>query len=181
MNQSYHNHDMDPYDNYPRYEPVYKRKRKWLAGLFSMFVPGLGHMYLGLLQRGLMFMFLIAVNISFITLIVNNGSPNPALVTIISLCIPITYFYTIFDVLQYTDRINYIISLGGTTPEAIKQLSGSNNLGFMLIAVGGWFFLLSVNPKWLTFIFESAISSYIGGILLVVAGVVLIFLNQRKK
>lgn len=177
----YHDPNMNPYPNYPPYEPVYKRKKKWAAGLLAIFIPGSGHLYLGLMQRGLLYMLLIAVNISLITLVVNNGNPSVALVTIISLCIPITYCYSIFDALQYTDRVNYIISMGGSIPDAIKQLSGHNNMGFMLVAAGGWFFLLSINPKWLSTIFESAISSYIGGLALVAAGVIMILFNQRKR
>lgn len=183
MDHHYHQDpNMDPYRNYPPpYEQIYKPKKKWFACFLSFIIPGSGHMYLGLMQRGLLFMLLIAFNISLITLIVSSGNPNVALVTIVSLCIPITYFYTIFDALQYTDKVNYVISLGGSVSDAAKQLSSNNNMGFLLVAVGGWFFLLSVNPKWLTLIFESAISTYLGGIILVVAGVIMILFNQRKR
>jgi len=174
-----HVNGIPPY--YGGYLPPIKLKRKWISCLFSLFIPGTGHMYLGMLQRGFLFMCLLACNISLITMLVSQDFNNTALITLISLFIPITYFYNIFDVLQTTDKINQHIMQGATPAEAAQQLTGSGaNLGYWFIGVGGWFFLLSVKPAWLSAII-GALSSYLGGLLLVVVGVVLVIYNYRRK
>jgi len=162
------------------YVPVIKLKRKWIACLFSLFIPGMGHMYLGLLQRGFFFMCLLACNISLIPLLINQGINNAAVITLVSLFIPITYFYNLFDALQSTDRVNHILLSGGTISEASQQLTSSGNLGFLFIGVGGWFFLLSVKPAWLTAIING-LGTYIGGLILVAVGVIMVILNYRKR
>lgn len=166
---------------YPAYEEaIYRPKMKWFAGMLAFFIPGAGHMYLGLLQRGLMFMCLIACNISLIPLLISQHDVSYGLVTIIALGIPILYIYTIFDTLQAADTVNYMISQGGRISQSIKELAGNYHPGFMLLGIGGWFFILSVKPVWLTTAFQ-IFGSYLGGLIFMGVGIGMILLNRGRK
>lgn len=68
------------------------KKRKMGVYILS-FIPGLGHFYLGLMQRGLQFMLLLFGAI-FMT----------HLVEMFAFFIPIIVFYSYFDALQYHSK-----------------------------------------------------------------------------
>lgn len=90
------------------YSPVRrpKRRSKWAAGLLAFFVPGIGHMYLGRMTKGISIMLLLAANI---TAIVDRATVEPVNVlsiVLLSLLFPIIYFYSLFDAIQSTDDVN---------------------------------------------------------------------------
>lgn len=68
------------------------KKRKMGVYILS-FLPGLGHYYLGLMQRGLQFMLLL-----FGAIFLTN------LVEMFAFFIPIIVFYSYFDALQYHSK-----------------------------------------------------------------------------
>jgi hypothetical protein len=181
-------HDfMEPYPPYFRIP----RKRKWLACLLSFFIPGTGQLYLGLMQRGIMIMMLIILDIFTVVYFVTAAEGayrNIPLVTLFSLIIPVIYFYNIFDALQSTDIVNSRYERGellpGDNPESLRdplqKLTRGNNLGILLIGAGGLFFLVSTKPRWFDGLFN-ILGSYIGAIVLIAAGLAMFLLESRKK
>jgi|GEM_PF-2335208 len=180
----------DPYSHLAYQPPYYQppRKRKWLSGLFSFLIPGTGHFYLGLMPRGLFIMGLIIVDIfTIVTLISGNSDVNIPMVTLFALMIPVIYFYNIFDALQSTDAVNRRHELGVFADDAasavrdpIQRLLRGSNLGVLFIVAGGLFFLFSAKPRWFEGLF-SLLGSYVGSVVLIVAGLVLFMLESRKK
>ncbi|MCR8644746.1 hypothetical protein NV379_18995 [Paenibacillus sp. N1-5-1-14] len=173
------------YHDFPPYPTTYPRKKKWASGMLSAFIPGTGHMYLGLMQRGVMFMFFLAFSIFLVVTLVSNadqgvGPSNSGMIVIASLLIPITYFYTIFDALQYTDRINHNLAIYGEVPSDFGKVTGSNSLAFIIIAAGCFFFMVSMKPTWLAALVQ-ALGSYVGGIILIGIGVFMVVMNMRKR
>jgi hypothetical protein len=181
----------------PISDPFIKRKRKSkvLAGLLAFFVPGTGHFYLGLMQRGLFVMLALIIDIYAIvhTATMNPGSVNVPLITLFGLLVPAIYFYNIFDALQSTDAVNsaeedgFLGGLSGFQPSA---RTGSNstqgqgrlkgaNLGWLLVAGGCIVLLVSNKPDWMSQLLNS-IGSYIGAGVLIGAGAYL-FLKGRKS
>jgi len=73
---------------------VIKMKNKWLSGLLSFVLPGLGQIYLGLKLRGIL--LIIAYAIAFLTLEIVIGI----------ILIPIVWIFGIIDAIKKTDRMN---------------------------------------------------------------------------
>ncbi|MEW9701343.1 hypothetical protein [Paenibacillus sp. SI8] len=173
------------YTNMP-YPPYYQvpKKRKWIAGVFSLLIPGTGHFYLGLMQRGLFIMAILILDIFTITTIVshNDQPSNVPMVTLFALIIPVIYFYNVFDALQATDNVNRRNELGefATGQDPLQKLFRGSNLGVMLITLGVLFFLLSSKPDWFTGLF-SFMGSYMGSVVLIVAGLAMFLWDTRKN
>ncbi|MFC5468596.1 hypothetical protein ACFPPD_07670 [Cohnella suwonensis] len=89
--------------NYPVAQPA--RKKKWIAGSLAFFVPGIGHMYLGLMVKAIVIMLLIAMNILGIVYVSIDGD-NVLSIVLLSLLMPIIYFYSLFDAIQSTEAVN---------------------------------------------------------------------------
>lgn len=183
-------HHFDPRDYkqvpYPPYYPKIPKKRKWLACMLSLFIPGTGHFYLGLMQRGLLIMVLTILDIfTVVTLASAEDGASIPLVTLFSLIIPVIYFYNIFDALQATDFVNSRYERGelqfGDLPgDPLQKLMRGNNLGVILIGAGGLFFLISMKPRWFEGLFD-VLGSYIGAVMLIAAGLAMFLLESRKK
>ncbi|WP_442603254.1 hypothetical protein [Paenibacillus sp. KN14-4R] len=168
------------YHGYPPYPSSVPRKKKWASGMLSFFIPGTGHMYLGLMQRGLMFMFFLAFSIFLVVTLASSHDSNPGMIFIASILIPITYFYTIFDALQYTDKVNHATALYGELPSNFGKVTGNNTLAFIIIAGGCMFFMASMKPTWLSSLVQT-LGTYVGGIILIGIGVLMVLLNMRKR
>lgn len=70
--------------------------------LMLSFIPGVGHFWLGLMQRGLTAMisfFGIAILVFFIAILTHNES-----FIVFLLALPVLWFYTMFDALKQLDR-----------------------------------------------------------------------------
>ncbi|MFB9277740.1 hypothetical protein [Cohnella cellulosilytica] len=81
-----------------------RRKKKWVAGLLAFFIPGTGHMYLGLMVKGVVLMMLLFLDITALIQAGLNG--NTLSIALLAFLIPIIYFYSLFDAIQRTDAIN---------------------------------------------------------------------------
>ncbi|RAV17651.1 hypothetical protein [Paenibacillus contaminans] len=177
-----------PFPNVPFSAPP--RKSKALTGLFSFLFPGIGHFYLGLMQKGLVVMLLFILNIAAIPTVVISmeGDNFIPLVVLISCLLPVVYFYNIFDALQLADKVNArarMIQTGELPPEAwgTDPLGGAdrpNRIGLVLIGAGIVFFLLFNRPAWFNELFHMN-GSYIGAAILIGAGIVLFVMESRKK
>lgn len=90
------------------YSGSYRPRKKWLAALLAIFLPGTGHMYLGLMSKGIFIMLMLALNICGIVYFsIENEYDNMVLIIVLlSLMIPILYFYNVFSVLQCAEMVN---------------------------------------------------------------------------
>ncbi|WP_438448480.1 hypothetical protein [Gorillibacterium sp. sgz5001074] len=173
---------LDPYAELPK-------KSKFAAGILAFFIPGTGHFYLGLMQRGLFIMLLFILNIAAIPYTMNHYNMDNSyipFVVLLGCLIPVIYFYNLFDALQSTDQVNayrravqlgHVPMIPGSDP--LGRQSKGGTLGMALIAVGVFLFLVSTKPAWLDDLFDM-MGSYVGAIILIGAGV-LLFLNESKK
>lgn len=174
--------------SFQHYAPYYQapRKRKWVAGVLSFIIPGTGHFYLGLMQRGLFIMMLLILDIFIITSLSSRSDTSVPMVTLFALFIPVIYFYNLFDALQSTDNVNRRNELGEfgtelyTNEDPLQKLIKGTNLGVILVAAGVLFFLLSNKPRWFTGLFD-LMGSYIGSVILVLAGLAMYVLDSRKN
>ncbi len=91
------------------YPPYYgrppHRKSKWLAGLLSFLIPGVGHMYVGKMLKAIFIMLMIAGVITGIVQVAMSGGSALSIV-LLSLLLPIIYFYSLFDAIQSADNVN---------------------------------------------------------------------------
>lgn len=183
-----------PYGAYPPYPPYPpgRKKRKWAAGLLSFLFPGLGHFYAGAMQRGLFFMLLFVGAIVGVVFFAESGIVP--LIVLISIMIPVVFFYSLFDALQTTDRINrygedysfphppgafgnpYDVPAGSAYR---RSISGSQ-AGIALIAVGALLFLATNKPAWVETLIQGS-GSFVGALILIGAGVYLFISESRKN
>ena len=93
----------------PGYPPYYvrppQRKSKWLAGLLSFLIPGVGHMYVGRMFKAIFIMLMIAGVITGIVQVATFGG-NALSIVLLSLVLPIIYFYGLFDAIHSADKVN---------------------------------------------------------------------------
>jgi hypothetical protein len=67
-----------------------------------------------------------------------------------------------------------------TNEDPLQKLIKGTNLGVILVAAGVLFFLLSNKPRWFTGLFD-LMGSYIGSVILVLAGLAMYVLDSRKN
>lgn len=166
------------------------RKSKLVAGILSFLIPGTGHFYLGLMQKGLVLMLLFILNIAAIpfTVINSHGNAYIPFIVLLSCLIPVLYFYNLFDALQSTDRVNAYyraVHLGQTPPslpgaDPFGRLFKGHTLGILLIVIGFVLFLFSAKPAWLESLFD-LVGSYAGAVILIGAGLLLFLSESRRK
>lgn len=138
------------------------RKRKFSAGLLAAILPGMGHIYLGLLKKGVLFILALLLEGSALLYFSSRGMHiNVPLLILLTLMIPVTYFYNVYDALQAAD---YIISRRRTawddSEETVRQrpnpfLSEKGiSFGVLLIFGGFLLFLFLQKPEWLAIYIE---------------------------
>lgn len=167
------------------------RKRKWAAGLLSFCFPGLGHMYAGAMLRGLFFMLLLIGLIFGVVLVAIEGVVP--LIVLLSVMIPVVYFYALFDALQTTERSNAARSVyrpyyGAPSepfvppdaPEASRRSVGTNQVAWLILGGGIVIGLTVVRPDWLEALGSDS-GALVGAMVLIGAGVVLLISSGGKK
>lgn len=156
------------------------RKSKFWTIIFSL-VPGVGHMYLGLMQRGLQFCLLAAALI-MISVITRLG--------VLATLGPVIWFYALFDALQRAD----LIRQGQSVPDELlfpwnKIPIKSRWVGWLFIAFG---FIILVNNTFnlryllpdlavLNFIPRINFSVLIISLFMIIFGVMIIRRNVRNQ
>ncbi|PYI56428.1 hypothetical protein [Paenibacillus flagellatus] len=168
----------------PLHVPVdgMKPKSKALAVLLSMFIPGTGQMYVGAVVRGMSVMLLLVLNIVAIVFFASGPAEFKVLpVTLLSLLIPVLYFYNVFDALHQTDAVNRAIRHGFPYPDpnAYPYNSNGGNLLLGFIGVVVFFCSLSAFGGWWDGLFT--VNTALGGAILLVAGAFLFMKEFRKK
>lgn len=179
-------------------KPVRNRTHKFIAGLLSALIPGLGHIYLRLYMRGLTFMLLILLDLSALLYFSSIGIQiNVPLLILLALCIPIIYFYNVFDVLQSADwvmmRRRRAVTHGSSDKSMSSERSAGDammvwergiSFGLLLIIGGSLMVLFFRKPRW----FQEILAVYGGytfAILMIVGGLLLFgrefWVMLRKK
>jgi hypothetical protein len=171
--------------------PAVRKKSRWLSGLLAFFVPGTGHLYLGLMLKGIAIMMLIALDISAIVFAATENY-GPLVIVLLSLLMPIIYFYNLFDALQSTDTVNdrrmnpagFAASYGyaahepeAVPPRAQHSLSAS---ALLLLAAAGAVVVFTANFHWFHWPFRSA-GSMVGAAALIGVGIVLWLWEARGQ
>ena len=185
-----------PYNGYAPYgypNPSARKKSKWVSAILSLLVPGTGHMYLGLMTKAIAIMLLLALNICAVVYFAveyDSGSEGSSVLTIVlvSLLIPILYFYNLFDALQQTEILNERYSAGwpgaagwnGTPPSQGGQQKPQQVpvAGVVLLAAGGVALFSMADTNWTRWLLHSSGSMAGAVILLVIGG--LVWLWERR-
>lgn len=154
------------------------RKRKFIAGLLSALIPGTGHIYFGLLRKGISFIFIILLDIAAMLYFSSIGMQiNVPLLILLALLIPVLYFYNVFDVLQSADRIlqasaeqeeSDIPPVPGPAASKRRSVISEPGISFgLLLLVGGTLmFLFRQKPPWLQLFIENYAGLAIAAVLI---------------
>lgn len=137
------------------------RKSKALT-FFLSFVPGVGHLYLGLMNRGLQFLIIFFGTTLFSNLFFSN---------IFNFILPIIWFYCLFDALQQYNKLVDNPEYGDTPIVSWNTLSNNSSIfGWILIAMG----ILVFADKMLFTLFDY---KYYGIIKTIVVAILFIFIG----
>ncbi len=116
-----------------------KKPSKFVTFILS-FIPGVGHLYLGAMSRGLQFMLLF-FGALFLTDFLGFSS-------YFYFWLPIIWFYNLFDALQRADMV--ALEAEGIDKPLVEWhvLKGKNTIvGWVLIVLGLYFFLDRFIPQ----------------------------------
>lgn len=173
----------------PRPKRRRPRKHKFLAGLLAVLIPGTGHLYLGLLRKGISLIFVILLDIAALLYFSSIGMQiNVPLLILLALFIPVLYFYNVFDVLQTSDRILHHLNRNIASEEEGAQLESDIaplvskrrslvsepgiSFGLLLLFGGALLFLFRQKPVWLRSYIEHYSGVTVAGVL-IIGGVLL--------
>jgi hypothetical protein len=171
-------------------QPRMGKRRKWIAGILAFLIPGIGHMYLGLMIKGIVLMLLVALDITAIVYVSIEGDKVLSIV-LLSLLLPIIYFYNLFDALQSTDTVNernasaaYYAPRGWTdrtaNPTVEDSIRGMPPAGILFLAAAGVVILVMADTSWTHWLFNS-VGSMLGAIVLIGAGLGLWFWEMHGQ
>ncbi|MNB89542.1 hypothetical protein D3C75_365750 [compost metagenome] len=152
------------------------RKRKFIAGLLAAVIPGSGHLYFGLLRKGISFLFIILLDIAAMLYFSSLGMQiNVPLLILLALLIPAVYFYNVFDALQSADRILRLpeesepelpLTAGKTARRRAWISEPGIAFGLMLLFGGVLMFLFRQKPFWLQYTIENYAGAAVAGVLI---------------
>ncbi|UHA74737.1 DUF6677 family protein [Paenibacillus sp. 481] len=153
------------------------RKSKFVAVLLSLFFPGLGHFYLRLMQRGLLIMMFLMLDIvAIVYFTTKDVATNVPLIVLLSLMLPVIYFFNLFDAMQNTEKVNEQ-AMYGIASEPTKQ---GPWFGVLFVSCGVLMLLLTVDPSWLGWFFTYG-GSYAGATVLIGGGIYLLYKETNNK
>lgn len=175
------------YGGYPAHPlPVYPKKSKFLAAVFSMMFPGTGHFYIGLFHKGLMFMMMFITNIILIIyytefIYYKNALP----VILFAFLLPVIYLYNLFDCVHQLDALRRrqvrealeqppLMQFGYTEQDKATALLFWIPLACLML------FLLVSGSDMLRNVFSWKFS-YIGIVMLLTAGATMYLVGSRKR
>jgi TM2 domain-containing membrane protein YozV len=168
-----------------------RKRSKWLAGILAFLIPGIGHMYLGLMVKGIVLMLLVALDITAIVFVATEGN-NVLSIVMLSLLLPIIYFYNLFDALQSTDTVNeskaapnFNAQMGWAASPAKPAIEegftrGVPPIGFLFLAAAGIVIVVMAGISWTHWLFDS-LSSMLGALVLIGIGIGLWFWEMRGQ
>jgi len=151
-------------------------KSGFLAGLFSMMFPGLGHLYAGAYQRGLRFGGLA------VALIVILSVGHEHLAVLFGMSLFFTWAYAMFDSIRICHEINrgaYSEAMGGAPAIKYARRSGTGTLTFGIILLGIGTLFLADRYIELDRFFDFVENNI--GFIFVALGVILVAAYARKR
>ena len=123
-----------------------RQKRTLIACVLSAILPGAGHLYLGLIQKGISFMLAILLVVEALLYFSATGIKiNVPLLILLGLSIPVVYFYNLYDVLQATDRVN---ERRRNVENDFRNWRKSMRFALVLLGEGAILLLLHSRPIW---------------------------------
>lgn len=132
---------------------------------FLSFFPGVGHLYLGLMNRGLQFLIIFFGTILF---------SNLFLVNIFNVLLPIIWFYTLFDALQQYNKLAADPEYKDTPLISWNSFTNNSIFGWILIIIGVLIFADKILFALLGYKYYEVIKTIVIAILLVLIGIYLI-------
>ena len=159
---------------------MYKRKSKFWTFAFS-FVPGVGHMYLGLQRQGVQIMLLFFGAIFALT-VLQNG--------LLGIFLPVIWFYSMFDAMSKVASEEMLQDDDIAVVKWIKKESPyvgnkSKYIGFGLIGFGGYMLLERLLLPVVDEIFDGRISHYLQSgfiaVVLIAIGIRLLMGDKSNK
>lgn len=144
---------------------------------FLSFFPGVGHLYLGLMNRGLQFLIIFFGTILF---------SNLFLVNIFNVLLPIIWFYTLFDALQQYNKLAADPEYKDTPLISWNSFTNNSIFGWILIIIGVLIFADKILFALLGYKYYEVIKTIVIAILLVLIGIYLIsgkrfLINKNSK
>lgn len=151
--------------------PVIGPKSRFWAFVFSL-IPGVGYLYLELMNRGLQTMLLFFGSI-FISSFINFEQ-------IMALVVPVVMFYSIFDTQQLVKKMNSEEQVGDRPLFDLKAITFNQSwIGYGLIVIGLLALLNGVLPRYLPIL--GFIRSIMPSILIIGTGLLILYRNTRKE
>lgn len=149
--------------------PSTEKKSKLWAFIFSI-VPGVGYLYLGLMNRGLQTMLLFFGSI-FVASFMGFEQ-------IMALVAPVVIFYSIFDTQQAAKRLNAGVPVEDKQLFDLKSIPFDQSwIGYALIVIGGLALLNNVLPY---FHYWRVIRQLLPPVLIIALGVAILYRNTKK-
>ncbi|GGA50688.1 DUF4097 family beta strand repeat-containing protein [Paenibacillus physcomitrellae] len=158
-----------------------RRKLKLISVLLTALFPGLGHLYLRQLGKGITLIYFILIDAASLVYFSSvRMHINVPLLILLAILIPVIYFYSIYDVLQSTDYWNARRS--GTARHkrtAAQAFWRGLGMGAQLIGGGLILFLLRQQPAWLSSFIQNYAGYTVAGFFL--AAAVLLFMGENRR
>ncbi|WP_036605098.1 DUF6677 family protein [Paenibacillus assamensis] len=152
------------------------KKSKFVAILLACLFPGAGHFYLGLMQRGLLMIMLLVLDIvAVVYFSTSNMGTNVPLIVLLSLLMPVIYFFNLFDAMQHTDKVNLNALYGTPVP-----MSPGPWVGVLLMGIGVMLVLFALDPTWLSWVFQY-VGSFLGAAALIGFGLYILLKETRSR
>ncbi|MGD9678690.1 MAG: hypothetical protein AB7V16_10150 [Vulcanibacillus sp.] len=148
------------------------KKSKSLT-FFLSFVPGTGHLYLGLMNRGLQFLLLFFGAMFISNLLVSE---------LFEFLLPVIWIYCLFDALQQYNKIqetNEVID----TPiiELTKFIKSNVLIGWALIAFGVFLFIEKFFLQNYGWLYSATFRTVLFAVMLIIIGIYLLMGRKIKK
>ena len=171
---------------------LHPNPNQFLTVLFS-FIPGAGHMYLGLMKRGASFMLGFALTIAGASLFGMFGLLQAAF----GILIPVVWFIAFFDFWRYP-RMNaeekaaveddFLVPRGMKLPDGAVMRKVRIAVGILLILAGGhqiyrifwWDIIRNFERYPVLHYLASNLPTMLGGLAIIVVGLLLIFWKSRQ-
>lgn len=151
--------------------PVTGQKSRFWAFVFSL-IPGVGYLYLELMNRGLQTMLLFFGSI-FVSSFINFEQ-------IMALVVPVVMFYSIFDTQQLVKNMNSGEQIEDRPLFDLKAITFNQSwIGYGLIVIGLLALLNGVLPRYLPIL--GFIRSIMPPILIIGTGLLILYRNTRKE
>lgn len=142
-------------------EQSLSRRRRVLAILLALLIPGGGHMLLGRAARGLNLLLVSVVAVAAMIYYANEaGGRHLLMLVLLGLTVPVVYFYSVYDALQQLAKCTEEKSAG-----AVTLLQG------MALSLGGVALLILMNPPAMLTGWLEAAGIYAPGVTFILLGI----------